>query len=46
VGFSLRCGDVIEVRAAENRLNLIVSPERNYFEVLRTKLKWGGDLIS
>jgi NAD+ kinase len=46
VGFSLRSGDVIEVRAAENRLNLIVSPERNYFEVLRTKLKWGGDLIS
>jgi NAD+ kinase len=46
VGFSLRCGDVIEVRAAENRLNLVVSPERNYFEVLRTKLKWGGDLIS
>jgi len=46
VGFSLRCGDVIEVRAAENRLNLIVSPERNYFEVLRTKLKWGGDLVS
>jgi len=45
VGFSLRSGDVIQVRAAENRLNLIVSPERNYFEVLRTKLKWGGELI-
>jgi len=46
VGFSLRSGDVIEVRAAENRLNLIVSPERDYFEVLRTKLKWGGELTS
>jgi NAD+ kinase len=46
VGFTLRSGDVVEVRAAENRLNLIVSPERNYFEVLRTKLKWGGELIS
>lgn len=45
VGFSLRYGDVIEVKAAENRLNLIVSPERNYYEVLRTKLKWGGELI-
>jgi len=44
VGFSLRSGDVIEVRAAENRLNLIMSPERNYYEVLRTKLKWGGEL--
>jgi len=46
VGFSLRSGDVIDVRAADNRLNLIVSPERNYFEVLRTKLKWGGELIA
>jgi len=45
VGFSLRSGDVIEVRAAEKRLNLIVSPERNYYEVLRTKLKWGGELV-
>ena len=46
VGFSLRAGDVINVRAAENRLNLIVSPERNHFEVLRAKLKWGGELTS
>ncbi|MDH4230053.1 MAG: NAD(+)/NADH kinase [Nitrospirota bacterium] len=45
VGFSLRSGDVIAVQAAENRLNLIVSPERNYYEVLRTKLKWGGELV-
>lgn len=45
VGFSLRTDDVIEVTAAEKPLNLIVSPERNYYEVLRTKLKWGGELI-
>jgi len=45
VGFSLRSGDVIEVAAAEKRLHLLVSPERNYYEVLRTKLKWGGELI-
>jgi len=45
VGFSLRSGDVINVAAADNRLNLIVSPNRNYYEVLRTKLKWGGELI-
>ncbi len=44
VGFSLRADDVIEVTAAEKPLNLIVSPERNYYEVLRTKLKWGGEL--
>lgn len=46
VGISLQMGDVIQVRAAERRLNLIVSPERNHFEVLRTKLKWGGELTS
>ncbi len=45
VGFSLRSGDVIQVCAAEKRLNLIVSPERNYYDVLRSKLKWGGELI-
>ncbi len=45
VGFSLRHEDVIEVQAAEKRLNLIVSPQRNYYDVLRAKLKWGGELI-
>jgi NAD+ kinase len=45
VGFSLRGGDVIEVEAAEKQLHLLVSPERNYYEVLRTKLKWGGELV-
>ncbi len=45
VGFTLRAGDVIDVRAAEKQLQLMVSPQRNYFEVLRTKLKWGGELI-
>ncbi len=41
VGFSLRHEDVVEIWAAETKTRLIRSPQRNYFEVLREKLKWG-----
>jgi NAD+ kinase len=41
VGFGLREGDVIEVRKAHTSLRFIRSPFRDYFTVLRTKLKWG-----
>lgn len=41
VGFSLRQNDVIEVVALPDKIRLIRSPDRNYFEVLRRKLKWG-----
>lgn len=40
-GFQLQTGDDIEVRRAEQPLRLIRSSTRSYFEVLRTKLKWG-----
>jgi len=40
-GFTLEFEDVVEVRKAENRILLIKSPYRHYFEVLRKKLKWG-----
>ena len=40
-GFSLEFEDVVEVRKAEGRILLIKSPYRQYFEVLREKLKWG-----
>jgi len=33
--------DVIAIQRAPTLLPLIASPKRNYFEVLRTKLKWG-----
>jgi NAD kinase len=32
---------VVEVVALADKIRLIRSPERNYFEVLRRKLKWG-----
>ena len=41
VGFSLRIGDVIEVNKADYKVKLLVPAERDYFKVLRTKLKWG-----
>jgi NAD+ kinase len=41
VAFPLQKGDVIEVTESEKRLKLIVSPQRNYYQILREKLKWG-----
>ncbi|MBI1921820.1 MAG: NAD(+)/NADH kinase [Geobacter sp.] len=41
VGVDLRSGDVLEVWRAENRTRLIMSKNRDFFEVLRMKLKWG-----
>jgi len=41
VGFGLRQGDVVEVKKAEAPLRFFRSPFRDYFTVLRTKLKWG-----
>ena len=41
VGFSLMTGDVIEINKAAYKTRLLVPVERDYFRVLRTKLKWG-----
>ena len=41
VGMELKAGDVIRVRRAEHRTRLVTSRSKDYFEVLRTKLKWG-----
>lgn len=41
VGFSIEKGDVIEVKKSEMQLQVIKSSLRNYYEVLRTKLRWG-----
>ncbi len=41
VGFSLRFGDTVEVGKGGNTILLIESPYKSYFEVLRTKLRWG-----
>jgi len=41
VGYPLEGGDVIRVKKTADSLRLIKSPFKNYFEILRTKLKWG-----
>jgi NAD+ kinase len=40
-GFQLQAGDEVTIRRADTPLRLIRPSTRSYFEVLRTKLKWG-----
>ena len=40
-GFQLQAGDTIVVQRADQPIRLIKPSTRSYFEVLRTKLKWG-----
>ncbi|MFO7982270.1 MAG: NAD(+)/NADH kinase [Desulfuromonadales bacterium] len=41
VGMPLEHRDVVVVRKAKSRTYLIDSPSKDYFQVLRTKLRWG-----
>ncbi|HET7341303.1 MAG TPA: NAD(+)/NADH kinase [Methylomirabilota bacterium] len=41
VGVPLRERDVVEVQKAPARIRLIRFPQKDFFSVLRTKLKWG-----
>jgi len=41
VGMPLKGGDVVELRKSKSSTLLIKSPSKDYFEVLRTKLRWG-----
>lgn len=41
VGFELKEGDSVEVRRALKTTALVQSRSRDYYEILRTKLKWG-----
>jgi NAD+ kinase len=38
----LRLNDIVEVKKAKSRVRLIKHPSKNYYEILRTKLKWGN----
>jgi len=46
VGFEMQMNDLVEVRKGEGFITLIRSPSKSYFEVLRTKLMWGGNSAS
>ncbi len=41
VGFPLSAGDRAVIRKSKTAFNLVQPPSRNYFDVLRNKLKWG-----
>ena len=41
VGFPLEYADEVTVRKSEHCVHLVKSASRGYFEILRTKLKWG-----
>jgi NAD+ kinase len=40
-GLPVTAKDVVQVRRADARIRLIRDPQKTYFQVLRTKLKWG-----
>jgi NAD+ kinase len=41
VGMPLECEDLVTVRKSTTTFNMIQAHTRNYFDVLRNKLKWG-----
>lgn len=41
LGFSLEHGDIVEIRTSSKRIKLIQPMGKDYFQLLRTKLKWG-----
>lgn len=40
-GFQMRSNDRVVIRKSRTTFNLVQPPNRNYFDVLRNKLKWG-----
>ena len=40
-GMPLQGGDVVELRKSRHPTLLVTSPSRDYYQVLRTKLRWG-----
>jgi len=41
IGHTMRTGDLVKIRKSETSFNLVQPTNRNYFDVLRNKLKWG-----
>jgi NAD+ kinase len=41
VGFSLKLNDIVEVRKSPFKAKLLTPCKKDYFQILRTKLKWG-----
>ena len=41
IGYQMESKDTVLIRKSQTAFNLIKPPNRNYFDVLRNKLKWG-----
>jgi len=41
IGYQMKTGDTVLIRKSPTNFNLVQPPNRNYFDVLRNKLKWG-----
>jgi NAD+ kinase len=46
IGFKLAINDRIRLKKSGSTFNVVTPRDRNYFEVLRGKLKWGGRIDS
>jgi len=42
IGFSLVPHDVVEIKKSRFKMRMIKHPVKSYYEILRTKLKWGN----
>ncbi|OHE21884.1 MAG: NAD(+) kinase [Syntrophobacterales bacterium RBG_19FT_COMBO_59_10] len=42
ISFTVKSGDSVTIRKSQYVTTLVSSPHRGYFEILRTKLGWGG----
>lgn len=42
--WDMKKNDILEVSVAERPLKLICSPRKGYFDILRRKLNWGGQI--
>lgn len=42
IGFPLEPNDVVAIKKSQFKMKLIKHPTKSYFEILRTKLKWGN----
>lgn len=41
IGYTMHAADIVRIRKSRTTFNLVQPPNRNYFDVLRNKLKWG-----
>ena len=41
-GYSMKSGDILEAKKADTPVKLVQAPGKNYYQLLRKKLHWGG----